>query len=1386
MKETLLLAATLMVALPGATQADPPVGPGQPPIRQTFPGPQAVPVPQPAIALAKKIHRAPNGKAFPAHWGAPPRLKTRDLRLLPGGYGRGSGTLARWIQQNLTNDATNGVPGPPVLTPAVVAPAPPVAPTFDPAAEANKGAKADLAKVQAGIKAWQAAKAKCKGNYSYTVGFESWVGFGHVTMIVVTNNKVTERRYRSFNRRRPVAPPRPGVQAPQKPEGASWVEQGKAIGTNKQGAPAKRLDELYVMALETAKKRLRHFERRYVRSDKQGLLISCYIMDRTIADDAPRKGLVISKITLAGGNAKKVFKAPNGKPFPAYWGAPPLRQTRDLRPLPGGYGRGSGTLARWISGQLALDAKNPNRVKLKPPIAAPAPPPDPVAPAPNAPKVNPADIAKVKTALAAWAKAKAECKGNYEYTIGFSSAFGFGHTTTIVVKNNKVVERRYEEFNRREGPPRPGAKPKGFVEQGDAIGKNKKGVPAKTLDEIYKTAAAIAAKALPPHEVRYVLTDKNGLLTSCFIRDRRIADDAPRNGVALGKITLTGGNAKKVFKSPNGKPFLVHWGAPPLRQTRDRRPLPGGYGRGSSTLRNWIQKNLDQDAKKNNGGIQIQPVPQRVGLPAPPPRPQVAPPRLLGPPLRAPVPPPVGDCALCRTEAHQLHLGLAENGGTITVKLGSVVRVKLRGNPTTGFTWNNATPTGVLKLLGKVAHQAGGRPGLLGAPGMSTATFATMKLGKGTIVLHYNRVFEKNKAPASTVKINIVVTKDGRVQPPVAPGKNTPRIAELEKEIAKLKDFARRARFTPAGLKAHQAKLTKLEQEMAALKAGGKVAGVPTFEEWVKGGKKIPAGRVFLGGSPWFNERTGQRRQPQEVYAMLFRKPATAKPAGRFPPHWGAPPRIQTKDLRLLPGGYGRGSSTLARWIQQNLDKDKANPNRGKAGQDPKGGVLPSKLTLKDAQGGFAGFTGWVTTINEDGTWNRRQFFNQQLRPIEKQGKLTAAQAKAIKAALTTAQIEKLPARLGKFQGANPHVLTLTCGEKQIVLTLPAGPMPLPLLQPGDKLTDTGRFTLLAHELDILAAAGGLKKIPTRIYRAANGKAFPAHWGAPPRIQTRDFRPLPGGYGNGSSTLGRWIQQNLDKDKAGSNTTKPVAPPNAANGKEITQLETRVNQIKNFMARARLTKEARDRFLAEIKRLENRIAELNGKPQVVRPPVRPPVKPNPNARKKFPAHWGAPPRIQTADYRKLPGGYGSGSSTMAGWIQRNLDADAKNPNRGKPEAGQHPAVSVEFAKKRPAGSYAPGELLVGMQKGTAPADSQKALQQAIPGFVLVKAMVNGTVLHVRLPATMNVEQGMAKLKTVKSVRYAELNGIVRIQPIPRPGLRIPPRKLGKPLIRPRR
>jgi hypothetical protein len=525
--------------------------------------------------------------------------------------------------------------------------------------------------------------------------------------------------------------------------------------------------------------------------------------------------------------AGKPFAKPAGrKAFPKHWGEPPRLQTRDLRPLPGGYGRGSSTLAGWIKKNLDLDAKNPNRGKLKLiPSPGPAPKPDPVAPplnAPNAPKVNPAHIAKVKTALAAWAKAKAKCKGNYQYTVSFSSAFGFGHTTTIIVKNNKVVGRVYQEFNRRAGPPAPGAPPNGYSENEKTIGKNKKGAPAKTLDEIYKSAAAIAAKVLPPHEARYVRTDKNGLLTSCFIRDRRIADDAPRKGIAIGKITL-------------GK------------------------------------------SKANPETGKVRPPPRYVGRPAPTP--------------------------------------------------------------------NREKP---------------------------------------------------------------------------AAANNAARIAALEKEIAKMKDFARRARFSREGFIKFQAKLAKLEKELADLKAGG------------------------------------------------------------------------------------------------------AKPNAA--------GALPAKVTLKDAQGGFVGFTGWITTVNVDGSWTRSQFINKKVRPASQRGQLTAAQIKTLAETLKTANVQKLPARMGKFHGANPHVITLTCGDHQSVFTLPTGSK-LPKGNPNANPQEAAnRFILVANQLTELKA--GAPKPPQKIYRASNGKAFPAHWGAPPRIQTRDLRPFPGGYGRGSGTLAKWIQKNMDADKA--------------------------------------------------------------------------------------------------------------------------------------------------------------------------------------------------------------------------------------------------------------
>jgi len=52
----------------------------------------------------------PGKRAYPAHWGEPPLMQTRDLRELPGGYGMGSGTLAKWIREHMEQDERDGTP----------------------------------------------------------------------------------------------------------------------------------------------------------------------------------------------------------------------------------------------------------------------------------------------------------------------------------------------------------------------------------------------------------------------------------------------------------------------------------------------------------------------------------------------------------------------------------------------------------------------------------------------------------------------------------------------------------------------------------------------------------------------------------------------------------------------------------------------------------------------------------------------------------------------------------------------------------------------------------------------------------------------------------------------------------------------------------------------------------------------------------------------------------------------------------------------------------------------------------------------------------------------------------------------------------------------------
>ena len=141
----------------------------------------------------------------------------------------------------------------------------------------------------------------------------------------------------------------------------------------------------------------------------------------------------------------------------------------------------------------------------------------------------------------------------------------------------------------------------------------------------------------------------------------------------------------------------------------------------------------------------------------------------------------------------------------------------------------------------------------------------------------------------------------------------------------------------------------------------------------------------------------------------------------------------------------------FARTVQVALPRDKFLTKDGK---------LLALLTLKDGQGGFVGTNGLIWTVHLDGSWDRKRFTNRTMRKADQQGKLTAKELQSLADVLAHAQVDKLPPKIGKFRGANPHVVTLSWGKHQCVWTLPPGsPAPKYPDQPFGKLTPEDSFS---------------------------------------------------------------------------------------------------------------------------------------------------------------------------------------------------------------------------------------------------------------------------------------------------------------------------------------
>ncbi len=98
----------------------------------------------------------------------------------------------------------------------------------------------------------------------------------------------------------------------------------------------------------------------------------------------------------------------------------------------------------------------------------------------------------------------------------------------------------------------------------------------------------------------------------------------------------------------------------------------------------------------------------------------------------------------------------ADSGGTVTIKMGDVLEVRLSSNPSTGYAWYlTKQSTALLKLTGQSQTQAT-QPGV-GRPIVQVFDFAPIATGTGVLLLHYVRSWEAPDPNEEQFSLNVTI-----------------------------------------------------------------------------------------------------------------------------------------------------------------------------------------------------------------------------------------------------------------------------------------------------------------------------------------------------------------------------------------------------------------------------------------------------------------------------------------------------------------------------------------------------------------------------------------------------------------------------------------------------
>jgi inhibitor of cysteine peptidase len=98
----------------------------------------------------------------------------------------------------------------------------------------------------------------------------------------------------------------------------------------------------------------------------------------------------------------------------------------------------------------------------------------------------------------------------------------------------------------------------------------------------------------------------------------------------------------------------------------------------------------------------------------------------------------------------------AEKGTSVQLKLGDILEVHLRSNPTTGYSWYvHPKSTQLLKLLGQ--SQAQSRQPGVGRPILQVFRFQAVANGDGALLLHYIRTWERQTSNEEQFEVQVSI-----------------------------------------------------------------------------------------------------------------------------------------------------------------------------------------------------------------------------------------------------------------------------------------------------------------------------------------------------------------------------------------------------------------------------------------------------------------------------------------------------------------------------------------------------------------------------------------------------------------------------------------------------